>query len=179
MPRSQPDFGGRSVSSLAASGTALGAGGAKRGASQPATQELGAATGPWRTLVEVGGLWLLTRLLITVTGGIGALATPAHGITARAGCGGAKWCPDPSLPGTALLGVPRAIYVLGTSWDASWYLQVLEAGYVRSGPAFWALGFYPGYPLLGAVVYWPINLVHQGSGTLLGPAALLVTSNLC
>jgi hypothetical protein len=127
----------------------------------------------------VGAVWLVTRLIISIAAGIGALVTPSHGMIARAACGGAKWCPDPSLPGTGLLGVPRAIYVLGTGWDASWYLQVLQAGYVRSGVGFWALGFYPGYPLLGALVYWPVNLVHHGAGTVLGPAALLVTSNVC
>ena len=100
-------------------------------------------------------------------------------MTARAACEGAKWCPDPGLPGLGLLGVPRAIYVLGTGWDASWYLEVLQAGYVKSGPGFWAVGFYPGYSLLAAVIYWPVKLVQQASGALLGPVALLIVSNLC
>src|SRR5215218_5296333 len=175
MSRLQPDSGGRSVSSSlpaseAAHGVRAGRGPGATPAGDTGERESRAAAGPWRTLLEVACLWLLTRLIIAAAAGVGALVTPAHGLTARAACGGAKWCPDPGLPGTGLLGVPRAIYVLGTSWDASWYLQVLEAGYVTSGPGFWALGFYPGYPLLGAVIYWPVNLVHHGSGTLLGPA---------
>lgn len=156
-----------------------GGGAASRSTGGAGPWEARATAGPWRTLLEVGGLWLLTRVLIAVTGGIGALVAPAHGLTARAACGGAKWCADPALPGAGLLGVPRAIYVLGTSWDASWYLQVLQAGYVRSGAGFWALGFYPGFSLLGAVIYWPLNLVHGGTGAVLGPAALLLTSNVC
>lgn len=134
--------------------------------------------GRWRPFLAVGAIWLATRLVVVIAGAYGARSARTA-LSARAQCGPQQlFCPDPGLPGFNLWGIPRALYVMATQWDASWYRAVLQQGYHAPGYLSLAKGFYPGYPLLAGIVYWPATLLHHGSGSLLGPVALMIVSNI-
>lgn len=72
---------------------------------------------------------------------------------------------------TAVLhGIPAAaLYMAGHFADAHWYHAIAENGYARGGAGPPTTAFYPGYPLLAALVAAPFRLVLP-AGLLSAPA---------
>jgi hypothetical protein len=57
--------------------------------------------------------------------------------------------------------VGNALADWGGTWDAGWYGSIVQWGYGHSGPAYYATGFYPGWPLIGGLPYQAVSLAGR------------------
>lgn len=122
-----------------------------------ASQELGAATLPWRTVALDGaGVWLASRVVLVLATSF-TLVLNSH---------------DSARRKSLILG-SRSVYDLVGSWshwDAEWYLPISQSGYFSRQ----STAFFPLYPLLVQVLTMATaNLSRLGAALALSHLAAL------